>query len=243
MGTGIAQTMILAGYKVILRDLKDEILQKSKDTMINGRFGMKNAITRGLLTQDKMDAALARLTLTLKVEDLKGCDYVLEAIGGASPTEIENKPLKLKIFAELDKIVKPEAILATNTGMFTVADLAAATQRKDKFIGMHWFSPAVAMKAIEIVWTTDTSEETIQTVEGICKKLGKIGVRVKDIPGDTGHAGLRVAGAAGRAAREIVKEGIATAEGVDAIMMGGFGWAAGPLGMNRGVRSNWEEKK
>jgi 3-hydroxybutyryl-CoA dehydrogenase len=136
--------------------------------------------------------------------------------------------------------MKKQAILASNTGLFTIADLAAATQRKDKCIGMHWFSPAFIMKAVEIVWTADTSEETIQTIEALCKRLGKTGVRVKDIPGDTGHAGLRVYIAAVREAQAIVKEGIASAEDIDAIMMGGFGWPSGPIGMNRGVRDGWD---
>ena len=106
MGTGISQTALLAGYKVILRDLNDEILKRARDTMVNGRFGLEGAIKRGKLTQDKMDEALAKLTPTTKVEDLKDCDIVIEVIGGASAGEIENKSLKLKVFTELIKLLK-----------------------------------------------------------------------------------------------------------------------------------------
>ena len=243
MGSGISQTATLVGYKVICRDLNDEILARARDTIINGKFGLKSAIERGKLSQVQMNEALARLTLTTRVEDLRDCDLVIEAIGGASASEIENKPLKLKVFAELDKIVKKEAIFATNTGMFTVADLAAVTKRKDKFIGMHWFSPAYIMKAVEVVWTPDTSEDTIQTIESLCNKFGKISARVKDVPGDAGHAGLRIFLAAAKEARALVREGIATAEDIDTIMVGGFGWPAGPLGMNRNVRGGWTQKK
>jgi 3-hydroxybutyryl-CoA dehydrogenase len=140
MGGGIAQTMILAGFNVIVRDLKDEILVNTKNTIVSGRFGLKGGVERGKQTQAEMDAALARLTLTTKVEDLKNVDYLLEAIGGGGGRELENKDLKLRVFAEMDKIVKKEAIFASNTSMFTIADLAKSVQRKDRFLGMHWFS-------------------------------------------------------------------------------------------------------
>ena len=239
MGGGISQTAILAGYNVVCRDLTDEILANTKETIINGRFGLKGGVERGKQTQEEMDQALARLTLTTKVEDLKDCDLIIEAIGGGDAGGLENKPLKLKVFGEIDKIVKKEAIFASNTSMFTIADLAAATERKELFIGMHWFSPANIMRVVEIIWTADTSEDTIQTIEALCDKLGKVHARVKDVPGDTGFVGNRIFGAAGREARKIVEDGIATAEDVDKIMMGGFNWPAGPLGMGAGARAGW----
>lgn len=137
MGGGISQTAILAGYKVICRDLTDEILARARDTIVNGRFGLKGGVERGKQTQEQMDQALANLTLTTKVEDLKDCDIIIEAIGGGSAEEIENKDLKLKVFAELEELVKKEAIFASNSSRFTIAGLAVATERKDRFIGMH----------------------------------------------------------------------------------------------------------
>jgi len=239
MGGGISQTAILAGYKVVCRDLTDEILASTKDTIINGRFGLKGGVERGKQTQEQMDQSLANLTLTTKVEDLKDCDLIIEAIGGGAAGGLENKPLKIEVFGDLDKLVKKEAIFASNTSMFTIADLAAATERKDRFIGMHWFSPANIMRAVEIIWTADTSEDTIQVIEGLCDKFGKVHARVKDVPGDTGFVGNRIFGAAGREARKIVEDGIAAAEDVDKIMMGGFNWPAGPLGMGLGARAGW----
>ena len=122
MGGGISQTAILTGYKVICRDLNDEILERTRDTIINGRFGIKGGVERGKQTQEEMDAALARLTLTTKVEDLKNCDLIIEAIGGGDTAALENKPLKLRVWAELDKLVKKESVFASNTSAFTITN-------------------------------------------------------------------------------------------------------------------------
>jgi len=241
MGGGISQSAILAGYKVICRDLTDEILERTKDTIANGRFGLKGGVERGKQTQEEMDQAMARLTLTTKVEDLKDCDLIIEAIGGGEDGRLENKPLKLKVWAELDKLVKKEAAFASNTSVFTITDLAAATERKERFVGMHLFSPANIMKLVEVTYTADTSEETIKLIEDLSRSMGKTPVRVKDVPGDTGFIGNRVFGAARREAQKIVDEGIATAEDVDTAMMLGFNWPAGPIGMGLGARSGWKK--
>ena len=241
MGGGIAQTTILAGYKTIVRDLNDEILARMKNTIVNGRFGLKGGVERGKHTPEQVDQALRHLSVTTKVEDLRDCDLIIEAIGGASPAEIENKGLKLKVFAELDKVVKKGAIFASNTSRFTIADLAAAVERKELFMGMHWFSPANIMKLVELIYTPDTSEEVIKVVEGLCQRLGKTSVRVKDVPGDTGFIGNRVMGAARREALKIVEEGIATAEDVNTAMTLGFNWPVGPLPTGGpGARSGWQ---
>ena len=242
MGGGICQTAILAGYSVICRDLTDEILDRAKDTIISGRFGIKGGVERGKQTQEEMDAALARLTLTTRVEDLKECDLLIEAIGGGGTGALENKPLKLRVLEEMDKLVKKEAVFASNTSAFTITDLAAATERKDRFIGMHLFSPANIMRLVEVTYTADTSEETIKLIEDLSKSWGKTPVRVKDVPGDTGFIGNRVFGAARREAQKIVDDGIATAEDGDTAMMLGFNWPAGPLGMGLGARAGWQKK-
>jgi 3-hydroxybutyryl-CoA dehydrogenase len=239
MGGGISQTAILAGYNVICRDLTDEILAKTKDTMINGRFGFKGGVERGKQTQEQVDQALARLTLTTKVEDLKDCDLIIEAIGGGEAGGLENKPLKLKVFGEVDKIVKKEAIFASNTSFFTIADLAAVTDRKDRFIGMHWFSPANIMRLVEVIYTADVKEEVIQTIEELCKNLGKTSVRIKDVPGDTGFIANRIFAALGAEARKIVEEGIASPQDVDTAMKLGFNWPAGPFELGAGARGGW----
>jgi 3-hydroxybutyryl-CoA dehydrogenase len=241
MGGGIAQTAILAGYKTIVRDLGDSILAKMQDTIINGRFGLKGGVERGKHTQQQMDRALANLSMTTKVEDLKDCDLIIEAIGGSNPQEIENKDLKLKVFAELDRMIKKEAILASNTSRFTIADLAKVTNRKDRFIGMHWFSPANVMRAVEVIYTPDVKEEVIQIIEGLSQKFGKTSARVKDVPGDTGFVGNRIMGVARQEAQKIINEGIATAEDINKVMMGGFNWPAGPVRAGGpSARTGWQ---
>ena len=242
MGAGISQTAILAGYKVIARDLTDEIIARASDNIINGHFGLKSAVERGKITPEQMDKALANLTLTARVEDLKNCDVVIETIGGGPSGQVESKDIKLKVFTELDRVVKKDAIFASNTSKFTIADLAAVTSRKSLFIGMHWFSPANIMKVIEVVWTQDTTEDTIQLIEALSEKFGKTHVRVKDVPGDMAHVGNRVFAAAREEARKIVEQGICTTEGVDIIMMDGFNWPVGPIGMSMTNRATWGQK-
>ncbi len=241
MGGGIAQTAILAGYKVIVRDLKDEIVQKTKDTIINGKFGLKGGVERGKHTQEQMEQAIARLNTTTRVEDLKNCDLIIEAIGGGNPAEIENKEMKLKVFRELDKIIKKEAIFASNSSRFTIADLAAVTNRKDRFIGMHWFSPANIMKLVEVTYTREATKDVVQLIVDLSKKFGKTPILVKDVPGDTGFVGNRVMGAARAEAKKIVEEGTATGEDVNTAMMLGFNWPSGPLQLGGpGSRTGWQ---
>jgi 3-hydroxybutyryl-CoA dehydrogenase len=239
MGQGISQSAILAGYKVICRDLTDELAAKCKDGIINGRFGVAGGVQRGKMTQEQADQAIGLLTVTSKVEDLKDVDMLIEAIGGA-PGVMEDKGIKLKVFAEVDKIVKKEAIFASNTSFFTIADLAAVTNRKDRFIGMHFFSPASIMKGCEVIWTADVLPEVVDIVMELGRKMGKLTVKVKDIPGDTGFVGNRIYRVLTLEAMKIVQEGLATAEDVDNVMMTGFNWPAGPLGMGRGARGGWK---
>lgn len=243
MGGGIAQTAILAGYNAIVRDLSDEINQKALNTITDGRFGIKGGVARGKQTQEQMDEAMAKLTFTTKVEDLKDVDLLIEAIGGGESGQLENKPLKLKVFAEMDQIVKKDAIFATNTSTYTIVDVAEAVspERKKIFIGMHWFSPANIMKLVEVIHTEHNAEDVIKAMEDVCDKLGKVHVRVKDVPGDTGFIGNRVMGAARREAAKIVQEGIATPQDVSTAMMNGFNWPSFAMGGGGpSARSGWQ---
>jgi 3-hydroxybutyryl-CoA dehydrogenase len=239
MGQGISQSAILAGYPVICRELTDELAAKTKENILNGRFGINGAIQRGKLTQEQADKAMALLKVTSKVEDLKDVDILIEAIGGG-PGVMEDKGIKLKVFAELDQLIKKEAIFASNTSFFTIADLAAVTNRKDRFLGMHFFSPASIMKGCEVIWTADVLPEVVETVMELARRMGKVPVKVKDVPGDTGFVGNRIYKALTLEALKIVEQGIATPEDVDTVMMTGFNWPAGPLGMGRGARSGWK---
>ena len=174
MGGGIAQSAIQAGYNVIIRDLTVEICENARETILNSRFGFNNAVQMDKMSAEERDAAMERLSITTEVNDLKDFDLIIEAIGGGIDGAIENKPLKLEVWKEMDQVVKPEAVFASNTSMFTIADLAEVTTRKDRFIGMHLFSPANIMKLVEVTHTEETSEEVTNQIVELSKSMGKV---------------------------------------------------------------------
>ncbi|HLB24582.1 MAG TPA: 3-hydroxyacyl-CoA dehydrogenase NAD-binding domain-containing protein [Dehalococcoidia bacterium] len=233
MGGGIAQTFIAHGFKTIVRDLNDDLIEKTRASMIEGRFGLKGAVDRGKMSQADFDATVARLSFTQDVNDLRDCDLIVEAVP-------ENLDLKKSVFTELDGLVKPSAIFATNTSGFAIGDLNKAVARRDKFIGFHWFSPAFIMKPIEIIYAPETSQETLDTMVAVTQKLEKVAIRVKDAPGKYGFVGNRIYFAMVAEARKVLEEGIASAEDIDAVMQLGYNWPIGPLGMTRGARAGWQ---
>ncbi len=233
MGGGIAQTCAVAGFATRILDLTDELLEKTRDSMIEGRFGLRGAVEREKLTQQQMDEAVARLSFTTNREDLRDADLVIEAV----PEELE---LKKKVFAELDALVKPAAVFASNTSGFAISDLNKAVGRKDRFIGMHWFSPAFVMRLIELVYAPETGEHTIRLLEELGGRLGKETVRVKDAPGAYGFVANRIYFAAVAEARKVLDQGIATADDINKAMRLGFNWPAGPLEMVAGARKGWQ---
>lgn len=240
MGGGIAQCAIQAGKRVIVRDLTDEICDNAKDTILNSRFGFNKAVELGKMTQASMDKAVSLLSFTTDIDDLKDCDLVIEAIGGGADGAIENKPLKLKVWAEMDALVKKEAVFASNTSMFTIADLAEVTSRKDRFIGMHLFSPANIMKLVEVTRTGETAEDVVQLIVELSESWGKTPIVLNDAPGDTGFIGNRIMAAVRREAMKIVEEGVGTKEDVNLAMTLGFRWPAGPFPAGPGARSGWK---
>ncbi len=229
MGGGIGQTLALAGYKVIIRDLTDDLLEKTRSSIIDGRFGLRGGVERGKVTREQMDAAIANLSFITKAEDLREVDLVIEAIP-------ENLELKKQVWAELDSLVKVGAIFATNTSGFAIGELNKAVARKDLFLGMHWFSPANIMRLVELVYTPETSEEVVTALEGVCEKAGKVSVRVKDAPGEYGFIANRIYYAAVGEARKVLAQGIATEEDINKAMVYGFNWPIGPLAMASGAR-------
>lgn len=240
MGGGIAQCAIQVGKKVIVRDLTDEICDNARDGIINSRFGFAKAVELGKMTQEGMDEALSLLTFTTSVEDLKDCDLIIEAIGGGDDGAIENKPLKLKVWAELESIVNREAVFATNTSMFTIADLAEATERKDRFVGMHLFSPANIMKLVEVTKTEDTTDDVVQLIVDLSESWGKTPIVLKDVPGDKGFIGNRIMAAVRRESMKIIDEGVGTAEDINLAMTLGFRWPTGPFPQGPSARSGWK---
>ena len=233
MGGGIAQSCAAAGFTVRVRDLSDELNEKTRQTMIEGRFGLRGAVEREKMTQQQLDETLGRLSFTTKVEELRDADLIIEAV----PEDLE---LKKKVYAELDGLIKPEAVFASNTSGFAISELNQAVARKERFIGMHWFSPAFVMRLIEIVYAPETGEETIKLLEAVGAKLGKETIRVKDAPGAYGFVANRIYFAAVAEARKVMDEGIASVDDINAAMRFGFNWPAGPLEMIAGARKGWQ---
>jgi len=233
MGGGIGQACAAGGFTVRIRDLNDDLVEKTRDTMIDGRFGLRGAVERGKMTQEQFDATVARLSFTTDVNDLRDADLIIEAV----PEDLE---LKKKVFAELDNLIKPEAVFASNTSGFAISDLNKAVGRKDKFVGMHWFSPAFVMKLVEIVYAPETSEETITLIEDVVAQIGKESIRVKDAPGKYGFVANRIYFAAVAEARRVLEEGVASADDIDKAMTTGFNWPVGPLQMTAGARKGWQ---
>jgi 3-hydroxybutyryl-CoA dehydrogenase len=233
MGGGIAETFIAHGFRTIVRDLNDDLIEKTRASMIEGRYGLKGAVERGKMTQQEFDDAINRLSFTKDVNDLRDCDLIVEAVP-------ENLDLKKSVFSELDRTVKPEAVFATNTSGFAISDLNKAVSRRDRFVGFHWFSPAFIMKPIEIIYAPETSEETIRLMEEIGRRLDKVTIRVKDAPGKYGFVANRIYFAMVAEARRVLEEGIASAEDIDTVMKLGFNWPVGPLGMTKGARGGWQ---
>ena len=233
MGGGIAQSFIANGFRTVVRDLNDELIQKTRETMIDGRFGLKGAVDRGKMTQQDFDETVGRLYFTTSMTELRECDLIIEAVP-------ENLDLKKSVFAELDTLVRPEAILATNTSGFAIGDLNKAVSHRERFIGFHWFSPAFIMKIIEVIYAPETSEETIETMLEMTRRLGKTPIKVKDAPGKYGFVANRIYFAMVAEARKVLEEGVASAEDIDNAMKLGFNWPVGPLGMVQGARSGWQ---
>ena len=233
MGGGIAQSCAVGGFNVRIRDLTDELLEKTRESMVEGRFGLRGAVEREKLTQQQMDEALGRVSFTTDIEELRDADLIIEAV----PEDLE---LKKKVYAELDSLIKPEAVFASNTSGFAISELNQAVARKEQFIGMHWFSPAFVMKLIEIVYAPETSEETIKLLEAVGAKLGKETIRVKDAPEAYGFVANRIYFAAVAEARKVMDEGVASVDDINAAMRFGFNWPAGPLEMIAGARKGWQ---
>ncbi|HEY8490141.1 MAG TPA: 3-hydroxyacyl-CoA dehydrogenase family protein [Dehalococcoidia bacterium] len=232
MGGGIAQTCATAGFDVRVRDLNDELLERTRRTIEEGRYGLRSGVERGKLTPEQAEQAKARISYTTRVEDLKDVDLIIEAVP-------ENLDLKRQVWGELDTLVKPEAIFASNTSGLAISDLNQAVTRKDRFLGYHWFSPAPVMRLIEIVYAPETSEEVIRTMEQLGERLGKVTIRVKDAPGKYGFVANRIYFAAVAEARRVLEEGIASVEDINKAMVYGFNWPVGPLAMAEGARKGW----
>lgn len=173
MGGGIVELCARAGFDVIAREINDDLLERG---LRNVKASMERGVQRGKLPQADMDAALARIRGATSLADLKDCDLVIEAA-------IENMQLKKTIFTELDAITRPEAILASNTSSLSLTEIASATERPDKVLGLHFFNPVPVMPLIEVVRGLLTSEETLEVARLLGSRTGKQMIFARDNPG------------------------------------------------------------
>ncbi len=173
MGGGIAQVCAQKGYKTVVREVNDEFLERGMDRI---KTFLGEGVKRGKVAQADMDTTLRNLSGTTSFDDLRDCDIVIEAV-------IENLDEKLKVFAALDRVVKKDAILASNTSSISITSMAAVTQRRGQVIGLHFMNPVPIMKLVEIVRPEVTSEETYRHTRAFAESLGKVIVTAKDTPG------------------------------------------------------------
>lgn len=216
MGSGIAQVCAQAGYQVAVSEINQDLLQKGLNNI--KRF-LAKGVERGKVAQEEMDAALARIQGTVDIQDFKDCDLVIEAI-------IENMEAKKEIFSSLDGICPPHTILASNTSSLCITEIASATKRGEKVVGLHFFNPVPLMRLLEIVRTILTSEETFRRARKFGESLGKEIVVAKDTPGFI--VNLLLIPYLLDAIRAL-ENGVATKEDIDKSMVLGLNHPMGPF--------------
>ncbi len=218
MGAGIAQAFAAKGYEVILRDIKDEFVDKG---LAGINKGLSKQVEKGKITEEVKEDLLSKISGTTDMNLAADCDLVIEAA-------VENMEIKKKIFAELDSICKPETILSSNTSSLSITEVAAATKRPDKVIGMHFFNPAPVMKLVEIIKGMATSQETFDAVKEVSIAIGKDPVEVAEAPGFVVN---RILIPMINEAVGILAEDVASAEDIDKSMMLGANHPMGPLAL------------
>ncbi len=218
MGNGIAQTFAVNGYEVILVEVEQKFLDKGIGKI---EKSLAKFVEKGKLSEEDKKAAMGRIHGTVKLADVKDAALVVEAI-------VEDAGTKTKIFRELDGIVGPDVLLATNTSSISITEIAAATGREDKVIGMHFMNPVPLMKLVEIVRGVGTSDATFGIIRETAEKLGKTPVEVNDYPGFISN---RVLMPMINEAVYALMEGVATEEAIDTVMKLGMNHPMGPLAL------------
>ena len=218
MGSGIAQTAATHGIQVTMNDISEEVVEKGYAKI---KKSLEKAVTKGRMTEEEKDAALANLTTTVALEEAADADFVIEAAS-------ENKEIKLGIFKKLDEICKPEAILASNTSSLPITEIAAATKRPEQVIGTHFFNPVPAMKLLEIVVGLATAEETYQAALALGEQLEKVPVKAID---KGGFIVNRLIDPFINEAVFMLEEGVGTAEDIDNGCKFGLNHPMGPLAL------------
>ena len=218
MGAGIVQTMAQKGLAVTMKGRSNESLDRAMQRM---NKGLNRLVEKGKMTAEDADQIIGRITVTTDYADIAQADLVIEAIS-------EEMEVKKEILREIDGLVQPSAIFATNTSSLSITELASVTKRPEQVIGMHFFNPVPVMKLVEVISGQCTSEETLQTTLTLCEKLGKTAVRVSEAPGFVVNRILipMINEAIGEYA-----DGVATVEEIDTAMQLGANHPMGPLAL------------
>jgi 3-hydroxybutyryl-CoA dehydrogenase len=216
MGSGIAQIAAQAGFDVVICDIEESFVQSGLSKI---EKNLSKAVEKGKMSVEEKASVLSRVKGTLLLEDLAEVDVVIEAV-------IEDRKTKKDVLSSLDKICRPTTILASNTSSIPITELAAATKRPDRVIGMHFVNPVQVMKLVEVIKAIQTSRETNETVKSLAIRLGKTPMEVNDFPG---FALNRVLVPMINEAAYCLMEGVASAETIDQVMKLGANHPMGPL--------------
>jgi 3-hydroxybutyryl-CoA dehydrogenase len=216
MGHGIAQILIRSGYTVFLHDVSEQFLDSGAGRIAKG---LKRDVEKNRLTEEERERALSRLKTTTQVADLGGAEFIVEAV-------TENLEVKAGVFRAIEPHCGPGVIFASNTSSISITRLAAATERPDRFVGLHFFNPVPVMKLVEIVPGLATSQETVEAAERLAASAGKTPVRVNDSPGFVSNRLLMPMINEGA---YCLMEGVADAKGIDDVMKLGMNHPMGPL--------------
>lgn len=216
MGSGIAEVSLASGYKTFMRDVTPEAVERGKKRIMTD---LDKRVQKGKMTAEEQKKILERLTTTTRLDDLRSCDFIIEAA-------TEQVPLKKEIFQTLDRVTRQDVILASNTSSISITRIASFTNRPERVVGMHFFNPAPVMKLLELIRGMGTSEETFQTTRELSRKFGKTPIEAKDLPG---FISSRLIFNYMNEGIYALYEGLGTIEEIDSIMKMGANHPMGPL--------------
>lgn len=216
MGSGISEVVVTSGFEVLMRDINQEAIERGKRRIAGD---LDKRVQKGKISYDEREAILRRLSVTTRLEDLKECDFVIEAV-------VENIPMKEEVFKKLDAVTRQEVILASNTSSISITRIGSFTKRPDRVVGMHFFNPVPVMKLIEIIRGLATSDEVFQTTRELSLRLGKTPLGANDFPG---FVSSRLIFSFMNEAIYTLYEGVGKVEEIDAIMKMGANHPMGPL--------------
>jgi 3-hydroxybutyryl-CoA dehydrogenase len=218
MGAGIAQVCVHAGVETVGREVSEELAERARERIAHY---LGRGVEKGRLTPEERDAALARLRTTTELADLAGCDLVVEAV-------VEELDAKRQLFRELEGVVAADAVLATNTSALSVSEIASATKRPKRVVGLHFFNPAPVLPLVEVVRTEAASEDAVETAYAFAERIGKRPIRCADTPGFVVN---RILIPLLNDCVRVLDEAGVTPEDLDTAMTAGLNWPIGPCAL------------